>query len=187
MANRSLHENVTSSHTDFWSCLKPRKIVNAGKMLLPFNWFSLFFLSSYVRDATVAMIISFSLFVFPSERPRIFASDGSGESGKEMWNLWLVSVPLINCSATQIVGWFTIHCGDGTFEPIQSRLQSHFWGRCAQTRCRQYIPFQPPKKVASGDSPGFMDFVIGLMNSVFNMPQGQVKFWNISKKICLNS
>ena len=46
-----------------------------------------FFLSSFVRDATVAMIISFSLFVFPSERPRIFAPDGSGESGKEMWNL----------------------------------------------------------------------------------------------------
>lgn len=57
------------------------------KMPLPLIWFSLFFLSSYVRDATVAMIISFSLFVFPSERPRIFAPDGSGESGKEIWNL----------------------------------------------------------------------------------------------------
>ena len=52
---------------------------------LVFSFF--FFLSSYVRDATVAMIISFSLFVFPSERPRIFAPDGSGESGKEMRNL----------------------------------------------------------------------------------------------------
>ena len=39
----------------------------------------LFSLFSFVRDATVAMIISFSLFVFPSQRPRIYAADGSGE------------------------------------------------------------------------------------------------------------
>ncbi|CAH3110521.1 unnamed protein product [Porites lobata] len=38
---------------------------------------SIIFEKDYVRDATVAMIISFSLFVFPSERPRIFAPDGS--------------------------------------------------------------------------------------------------------------
>lgn len=35
-------------------------------------------LFSYVRDATAAMIIAFSLFVFPSKRPRIYAPDGSG-------------------------------------------------------------------------------------------------------------
>ena len=39
----------------------------------------LFSLFSFVRDATVAMIIAFSLFVFPSQRPRINAPDGSGE------------------------------------------------------------------------------------------------------------
>ena len=38
---------------------------------------ALFF--SYVRDATVAIFISFSLFVFPSQRPVFFAPDRSGE------------------------------------------------------------------------------------------------------------
>ena len=42
---------------------------------------SLLFLTyfSYVRDATAAMAVAFSLFVFPSTRPRIFAPDGSGK------------------------------------------------------------------------------------------------------------
>lgn len=38
---------------------------------------SIIFEKDFVRDATVAMIIAFSLFVFPSQRPRIFAPDGS--------------------------------------------------------------------------------------------------------------
>ena len=41
-------------------------------------------LFSFVRDATVAMTISFSLFVFPSEMPRIYAPDGSGEQGSSI-------------------------------------------------------------------------------------------------------
>ena len=35
---------------------------------------------------------------------------------------------------------------------------------------------QPAKKVLS-DSPGIVDFGIGLVNSVFNLPDGQVMFY----------
>ena len=35
---------------------------------------------------------------------------------------------------------------------------------------------QRAKKVVS-DSPGLVDFAIGLMNSVFNLPDGQVMFY----------
>ena len=35
---------------------------------------------------------------------------------------------------------------------------------------------QRAKKVVS-DSPGLMDFAIGLVNSVFNLPDGQVMFF----------
>ncbi|XP_078363152.1 Na(+)/citrate cotransporter-like isoform X1 [Oculina patagonica] len=38
---------------------------------------AIIFEEGYVRDATVAMFIAFSLFVFPSRRPRIYAPDGS--------------------------------------------------------------------------------------------------------------
>jgi len=38
---------------------------------------AIIFEDGYVRDATAAMFIAFSLFVFPSKRPRIFAPDGS--------------------------------------------------------------------------------------------------------------
>ena len=37
------------------------------------------------------------------------------------------------------------------------------------------ILVQNAKKVVS-DSPGLMDFAIGLVNSVFNLPDGQVIF-----------
>ena len=40
-----------------------------------------------------------------------------------------------------------------------------------QTQCSQR-----PKKVVS-DSPGLVDFAIGLVNSVFNLPDGQVMFY----------
>ena len=35
---------------------------------------------------------------------------------------------------------------------------------------------QRAKKVVS-DSPGLVDFAIGLVNSVFNLPDGQVRFF----------
>ena len=45
--------------------------------------------------------------------------------------------------------------------------------------CRN-IPFvysvQRAKKVLS-DSPGLVDFAVGLVNSVFNLPDGQVMFY----------
>ena len=37
-------------------------------------------------------------------------------------------------------------------------------------------PVQRAKKVVS-DSPGLVDFAIGLVNSVFNLPDGQVMFF----------
>ena len=36
--------------------------------------------------------------------------------------------------------------------------------------------FQCPKKVVS-DSPGLVDFAIGLVNAALNLPDGQVKFY----------
>ena len=42
-----------------------------------------------------------------------------------------------------------------------------------KTKCR----VQPAKKVLS-DSPGLDDFAIGLVNSVFNLPDRQVMFYD---------
>ena len=42
------------------------------------------------------------------------------------------------------------------------------------------IPRQHAKKVVS-DSPGLVDFAIGLVNSVLNLPDGQVKIFQRSK------
>ena len=39
-----------------------------------------------------------------------------------------------------------------------------------------FLYFQRAKKVLS-DSPGLVDFAIGLVNSVFNLPDGQVMFY----------
>ena len=41
---------------------------------------------------------------------------------------------------------------------------------------RQVLVTQRAKKVVS-DSPGLVDFAIGLVNSVFNLPDGQVIFF----------
>ena len=38
------------------------------------------------------------------------------------------------------------------------------------------LPYQRAKKVLS-DSPGLVDFAIGLVNSVFNLPDGLVMFY----------
>ena len=42
-------------------------------------------------------------------------------------------------------------------------------------KCKALI-LQRAKKVLS-DSPGLVDFAIGLVNSVFNLPDGQVMFY----------
>jgi len=44
------------------------------------------------------------------------------------------------------------------------------------SRHRGYCHNQRAKKVAS-DSPGLVDFAIGLVNSVFNWPDGKVMFF----------
>ena len=41
---------------------------------------------------------------------------------------------------------------------------------------------QPAKKLVVSDSPGVVDFVIGLVNSVFNLPNGQVTFFEELEK-----
>ena len=49
--------------------------------------------------------------------------------------------------------------------------------------------YQCAKKVVS-DSPGLMDFAIGLVNSVLNLPEGQVKYFeefNLQKNSEINS
>ena len=52
--------------------------------------------------------------------------------------------------------------------------------RCIVDRgCSILDPMQCAKKVVS-DSPGLVDFAIGLVNSVLNLPDGQAKiFWRI--------
>ena len=48
---------------------------------------------------------------------------------------------------------------------------------------------QRAKKVVS-DSPGLVDFATGLVNSVLNLPDGQVKYFeefNLQKKCEINS
>ena len=48
-------------------------------------------------------------------------------------------------------------------------------GGIANTKTKEVLP-QRAKKVVS-DSPGLVDFAIGLVNSVFNLPDGQVMFF----------
>ena len=50
------------------------------------------------------------------------------------------------------------------------------WGECAAFNLTSTNGNQRAKKVVS-DSPGLMDFVTGLVNSVFNLPNGQVMFF----------
>ena len=53
----------------------------------------------------------------------------------------------------------------------ESKLQSN---PCTTTTLKKWQ--QRAKKVLS-DSPGLVDFAIGLVNSVFNLPDGQVMFY----------
>ena len=45
-----------------------------------------------------------------------------------------------------------------------------------KSKQKNWWPDQRAKKVVS-DSPGLVDFAIGLVNSVFNLPDGQVMFY----------
>ena len=48
--------------------------------------------------------------------------------------------------------------------------------RLQESRRLRTLAKQRAKKVVS-DSPGLVDFAIGLVNSVFNLPDGQVMFY----------
>ena len=56
--------------------------------------------------------------------------------------------------------------------------------KTANRTCKQILAGQRAKKVVF-DSPGLVDFVIGLVNSVFNLPVGQVKYERTVKSILL--
>ena len=49
------------------------------------------------------------------------------------------------------------------------------FGMCKKFFAKSFR-FQRAKKVVS-DRPGLVDFAIGLVNSVFNLPDGQVMFY----------
>ena len=50
------------------------------------------------------------------------------------------------------------------------------WKYGEHSRILESLSAQRAKKVVS-DSPGLVDFAIGLVNSVFNLPDGQVMFF----------
>ena len=51
------------------------------------------------------------------------------------------------------------------------------------TICLNFTTLQRAKKVVS-DSPGLVDFAIGLVNSIFNLPDGQVMILSNLRKNC---
>ena len=55
-----------------------------------------------------------------------------------------------------------------THPPVFNKIQ--------EGKGEAYLPVQRAKKVLS-DSPGLVDFAVGLVNSVFNLPDGQVMFY----------
>ena len=61
--------------------------------------------------------------------------------------------------------------------------KNHFQRTAHNTKCTCTC-MQCAKKVVS-DSPGLVDFAIGLVNSVFNLPVGQVKNRRTVKSILL--
>ena len=58
---------------------------------------------------------------------------------------------------------------------IQVRLLSHHLQIKVYENVFLYFAIQPAKKVVS-DSLGLVDFAIGLVNSVLNLPDGKVKY-----------
>ena len=73
-----------------------------------------------------------------------------------------------------------------SFSTISSCLMSVF----SRLHClSEFCPKQRAKKVVS-DSPGLVDFAIGLVNSVLNLPDGQMKYFEefkSQKKCEINS
>ena len=62
---------------------------------------------------------------------------------------------------------------------LETKVFSLFLSLKLNQTSDQLFLLQRAKKVVS-DSPGLVDFVIGLVNSVLNLPDGQVKtFWRI--------
>ena len=54
-------------------------------------------------------------------------------------------------------------------------------GKCRPIAISTSVKYQRAKKVVS-DSPGLVDFAIGLVNSVFNLPAGQLIFFEEFEK-----
>ena len=77
-----------------------------------------------------------------------------------------------SCLSDQNYFWFA--CVD----VISAKLVLKFALKILSRECLQSSVYfsQRAKKVVS-DSPGLVDFAIGLVNSVFNLPDGQVMFY----------
>ena len=63
-----------------------------------------------------------------------------------------------------------------------ARKEMHFINFAEVTICTTKMHVQPAKKLVVSDSLGVVDFVIGLVNSVFNLPDGQVMFFEEFEK-----
>ena len=93
------------------------------------------------------------------------------------------------CDLFAVTAWllwqslFWQQCGEnGSLSVIQNKhnennikLHHLLWTWTAVSSCSFVDRVQRAKKVVS-DSPGLMDFAIGLVNSVFNLPHGQLMF-----------
>ena len=78
------------------------------------------------------------------------------------------------CSSVYRVDTKTYQPSDIRWLFIQARLNCYIICKTLPSEKKREI--QRAKKVVS-DSPGLVDFAIGLVNSVFNLPDGQVMFY----------
>ena len=76
----------------------------------------------------------------------------------------------------QLFGWQLLSLTEFFLQKVtEYPLTSIYTGVVTENFCI-FLMFQRAKKVVS-DSPGLVDFAIGLVKSVFNLPDGQVMFF----------
>ena len=100
--------------------------------------------------------------------PAVFARSADIKIKRlEQYNKLPTLVPL---SCTMLAGGLSSYCGGELGRKISS---VHFTDRRGDllTICLNFTALQHAKKVVS-DSPGLVDFAIGLVNSIFNLPDG---------------
>ena len=77
----------------------------------------------------------------------------------------------------QLFGVLTTSGAKSLLSRQVARKGMHFINFAEVTICTTKMHVQPAKKLVVSDSPELVDFVIGLVNSVFNLPNGQVMFF----------